>query len=255
MSAPLAHPEHFPVPEDGLWEARVDLAAALRWSARLGYQEGVGNHYSLSVSGDGSRFLLNPNGRHFSRVRASDLLVIDGADDGTARRPDAPDPTAWAIHGAMHRSRPDARCVLHVHPKYATAVASLKDSSIPPICQNTMRFYGRVACDGGFGGMGLGDEAERLPGTLGDNRVLMMGNHGVMVVADGVAQALDELYYLERACRNLVLAYSTGRPLRVVSDEVAEKTARQWEDYPQAAELHFREIKAILDEEEPDYRE
>lgn len=256
MSVPVTtQQESFPEPGDSIAQARVDLAAAFRWTARLGHNEGVANHFSLAIDEAGSRFLLNPNGRHFSRIRASELLEIDSGDADTSRRPDAPDPSAWAIHGAMHRSRPDARCVLHLHPKHSTVLASLEDSSIPPIDQNTMRFYNRVACDDGFDGMGLGDEAERLPGTLGDKRILVMGNHGIMVVADSVAQAFDDLYYFERACETLVTAYSTGKPLRVVSHEVAEKTARQWENYTGAAELHFGEIKRILDEEEPDYRD
>ena len=89
---------------------------------------------------------------------------------------------------------------------------------------------------------------------LGDKPVLIMGNHGVLVVGPTVAQAFDELYYLERACETLVTAYMTGKKLRIASDEVAAKTARQWVEYPDFAENHFRELKAILDEEEPDYR-
>jgi ribulose-5-phosphate 4-epimerase/fuculose-1-phosphate aldolase len=89
---------------------------------------------------------------------------------------------------------------------------------------------------------------------LGDKPVMIMGNHGVLVVGPTVAQAFDELYYLERACETLISAYMTGRELRVASDAVAAKTARQWVEYPSFAENHFRELKAILDDEEPDYR-
>jgi len=239
---------------DTYWEQRVALACAFRWTARLGMHEAVANHFSLAVADDGSRFLMNPNGRHFARVRASELLLLDAHDQSTMERPGAPDPTAWAIHGAMHRNLPHARCVLHVHSRYATALAALGDSSMPPIDQNTMRFFGRVAVDDGFDGMGLGDEAERLSTTLGDSAVLILGNHGVIVVGDSVARAFDDLYYFERACETLVLALSTGRELRVASDEVARKTARQWQDYPDFAVNHFAELGAILDREEPDYR-
>lgn len=236
-------------------QQRIDLAAAFRWTARLGMHESVANHFSLAVNEDGTKFLINPNGRHFSRIRASELLLLDANDRDTMNRPDAPDPTAWAIHGALHRKVPHARCVLHVHSKYATVLASLKDSRILPIDQNTMRFFGRHAIDEGFAGMGLGDEAERMVDQLGDKPVLIMGNHGVLVVGPTVAQAFDELYYLERACETLVTAYMTGRPLRVATDEVAATTARQWVEYPNFAENHFRELKAILDEEEPGYRQ
>lgn len=236
-------------------EERIDLAAAFRWTARLGMHESVANHFSLAVSDDGTRFLMNPNGRHFSRIRASDLLLLDANDPETMERPDAPDPTAWCIHGAMHRRVPHARCILHVHSRYALALACLEDSSMPPIDQNTMRFFERIAIDDGFDGMGLGDEAERLPGVVGDKPVLLMGNHGVIVTGPSVAQAFDDLYYFERACETLITAYSTGRKLRIASDEVARKTCRQWIEYPAFADNHFRELKAILDAEEPDYRD
>ena len=241
--------------QDPHYNERIDLAAAFRWAARLNFNEACANHFSLAVSEDGSRFLMNPNSRHFSRVRASELLLLDACDPDTINRPGAPDRTAWCIHGAMHRNVAHARCILHVHPRYATVVASLKDSSIPPIDQNTMRFYERIALDDGYGGMGFEEESERLASLLGDKSILMMGNHGVMVTGPTVAQAFDELYYLERACDTLVHAYMTGKELRVASHKVAQRTCNQWLEYPEFAEGHFKELREILDEEEPSYRE
>ena len=240
---------------DPHYEARVNLAAVFRMTARLGMHEGVANHFSYAVSEDGSQFLINPNGRHFSNIRASDLLLLDAHDDSTMDQPNAPDPTAWAIHGALHRNVPQARCVLHVHSKYATILASIEQDNLPPIDQNTMRFYNRVSVDNGYDGMGLGDEAERLSTTLGDNKVLLMGNHGCLTVGESIAQAFDEMFYFERSCSNYINALATGKPLRVASHEVAEKTARQWESYSKAADMHLREVKEILDREEPDYRQ
>ena len=234
-------------------QQRIDLAAAFRWTARLNMHEGIANHFSLAVSDDGSRFLLNPYGRHFSKMRASDLLLIDANDPAMGARDDI-DPTAWCIHGAMHRNNPGARCIMHVHSKYATALASLKDSSMPPIDQNTMRFYNRIAIDDGFDGMGMGEEAERLSTVLGNKRLVIMGNHGVMVVGNTVAEVFDELFYFERAAETLITALSTGRELRIASHEVAEKTAQQFENYPDFAERHLAALKDILDSDEPDYR-
>jgi ribulose-5-phosphate 4-epimerase/fuculose-1-phosphate aldolase len=239
---------------NSFYEERCQLAAVFRWAARLNMHEAVANHFSLTIGGNSNQFLINPCGRHFARMRASDLLIVDANDPSTARQSDTVDPTAWAIHGAIHRNAPHARCVLHVHPKYSLALATLKDPSMPPIDQNTMRFYNRVAIDQGFDGMGLGDEAERLSRSLGDKTVLILGNHGVLVAAPTVAQAFDELYYFERAAETLITAYSTGRELNIVSHEVADKTMRQWLDYPgDSMELHLREIRAILDKDEPDY--
>lgn len=240
--------------DETIREARIDLAAAFRWTARLNMHESVANHFSLAVSDDGSKFLINPKHRHFSRIRASELLLLDANDPTTMDRPDAPDPTAWYIHGAMHRANPNVRCLLHVHPKYSLALACLKDPSMPPIDQNTARFYGRIAYDDGFGGMGLGDEAERLSTCLGNKSVLLMGNHGVMTTGRNVAEAFDELYYFERAAETVITALSSGRGLNVLPDEVAQKTCEEWQEYEDGYENHLREIRAILDEEEPDYR-
>ena len=236
---------------------RASLAAAFRWAARLNWHEGIANHFSLAVSDDGGQFLMNPAGRHFSRMRASELLLLDADDRDVMNRPNPPDRTAWCIHGAMHRQVPGARCILHVHPKFATVLSTLEDSQMPPIDQNTMRFFNRVSIDNGFDGMGLGDEAERLTTTLGDNSILIMGNHGVMAVGETIAKAFDELYYFERACETYITALMTGKPLRVVSDAVAEKTAQQWQDYIHRVGLgaaFLSEIRVILDREEPDYR-
>jgi ribulose-5-phosphate 4-epimerase/fuculose-1-phosphate aldolase len=251
----LPAPEPLPDP-DTLHALRADLAAAFRYFARLGMHESVANHFSLAVGAGGRQFLMNPRGRHFSRIRASDLLLLDADDAGSLDRPGAPDRTAWFIHSRIHRLVPAARCLMHLHPRHATALSALADSRMPPIDQNTMRFHGRLVIDEGFEGMGLSDqEGDRLAGLLQGGKVLLMGNHGVLVAAPTVAAALDEMYYFERACETLMLAYASGRPLRVVSDNVAATTAQQWADYGQLALDHLAEVKAILDREEPDYRE
>ncbi|MEZ5773360.1 MAG: class II aldolase and adducin N-terminal domain-containing protein [Hyphomicrobiaceae bacterium] len=239
------------------WEDRVDLACAFRWTAKLNMHEAVANHHSLAVSDDGRKFLLNPNGRHFSRIRASELLLLDADDADTMKQPGAPDATAWDLHSAIHRNVPGARCILHVHSKYSLALACLADSTLPPIDQNTMRFYNRIIIDDAFDGMGLGDEAERVSHAFRDNpgkTVMIMGNHGVMIIGPSVAWAFDELYYFEKAAETYITALSTGRPLRIASHEVAEKTCQQWIDYPGMGNLHFNELKSMLDTDEPDYR-
>ena len=237
-------------------EARIDLAAAFRWFARLGMHESVANHLSVAVSDDGARFLVNPRGRHFARIRASDLLLLDANDPTTMDRPDAPDPTAWHLHSRLHALLPQARCILHLHSKYATALACLADPSMPAIDMNTARFTGRVANDDAFGGMALSSaEGDRVAGLLGGGKtVLLMANHGVLVVGRTVADAFDELYYFERAAETLLTCYATGRPLRILPDAVARRTEAEWRGYGQLAIDHLAEVRAILDVEAPDYR-
>ena len=237
------------------WVERTDLAAALRWTARLDLHEGVANHFSLAVNDDGSRFLMNPNQVHFSRIRASDLLLLDADDREALERANAPDPTAWGLHGAVHRLCPQARCAMHVHSVYATVLACLADSTLPPIDQNTAIFFNRIAVDEDYGGLAFEEEAERCCALLADpsKKVLIMGNHGIMVIGRDVAETFNRLYYFERAAETYIKALWTQRPLRILSDEIAEKTAREIEQYPGQADRHFTELKAILDQEGSDY--
>lgn len=237
-------------------DLRIDLAAAFRWFARLDMHESVANHLSVAVSEDGSRFLINPRGRHFARIAAGDLLLLDANDPRTLEQDDAPDPTAWHLHARLHARLPAARCIMHLHPPHATALACLEDPTMPPIDMNTMRFFGRVALDREFAGMALCDgEGERVARLMDERHsVLLMANHGVLVIGPSVAAAFDEMYYFERAARTLLACYATGRPLRIVADEIAALTERQWRAYGQLAIDHLDNIKAILDLEEPAYR-
>jgi ribulose-5-phosphate 4-epimerase/fuculose-1-phosphate aldolase len=236
-------------------QLRVDLAAACRMAARFDWQEAVANHFSVATSADGRKFLMNPRWRHFSRMRASDVLLLD-AQAHMADSELPVDRTAWAIHGTMHAQLPSARCILHVHPPHATAWSCLADPQIKPVDQTSARFYRRVAIDTDYGGMAdTVAEGLRLTRALGDQRVLMMGNHGVLVVSDTVAEGFDTLYHLERACRTLLLAHASGQPLRVLPHDIAEKTALAWEQEGAQAAEHFEQMKALLDGEDRSYRD
>lgn len=244
----------FPAHETDEWKLRVDLAAAFRLAVLNDWHEAVANHFSVATDESGSRFLMNPKWMHFSRIRASDLLHLNANDPGALDQPDAPDRTAWCIHGRIHAMLPQARCILHLHPAYSTALAVLADPTILPVDQTSARYFNRVAIDLDYGGMADSDaEGERLARALGGKRRLMMGNHGVLVVAPTVAEAFDDMYYLERACKTLMLAYATGRPLSVLPDDVAEATAQGWDRYRDAYQAHFAEARRILDARSENY--
>ncbi len=237
------------------WQERVDLAAAFRWTARLNMHEGVSNHFSVSVNPEGTQFLMNPNQVHFSRIKASDLLLIDADDPSTLEGPDAPDPTAWGLHGGVHRACKHARCVMHVHSIYATVLASLKDSSLPPVDQNACIFYNRVVVDEGYGGLAFEEEGARCAEMLTDpkKKVMVMGNHGILVMGATVAETFNRMYFFERAAQNYIKALQTGQPLRLIPDDIAEKTAQEIEQYPEQDVRHLAELKAILDDEGSNY--
>ncbi len=236
---------------------RCDLAAAFRWTARLGMHESVANHFSLSVNEDGTQFLMNPNQVHFSLIRASDLLLLDANDPGTMEQPNAPDPTAWGLHGALHRLCPHARCAMHVHSVHATVLACLKDPVLPPLDQNAAMFFNRVAYDTEYGGLALDEEAERACSALEDpsKGVLVMGNHGVMIIGHTVAECFNRMYYFERAAETYIKALWTGRELAILSDEIAEKTAQETAEFGDLSNRFFSDIKTMLDRDGEDFRD
>lgn len=228
---------------------RVDLAAAFRIAAAFGWAESVGNHFSVATSADGKRFLMNPKWKHFSAINAYDLQHLDSEDDSVMQTESAPDTSAWTIHSKLHATIPKARCIIHLHTPYASALATLKDPALYPICGNTARFFGRVAVDLGYDGIANEDsEGERLTQLLSDNQnVLIMGNHGVLITGETISATFEDMYFFEKACQTLITAYSTGREINVLSDELATKTAQGWEPYAGMADAHFSQLKEQLD--------
>ena len=184
------------------------------------------------------------------------VLVEQNKIEEIKNNPELVDPTALNIHGTIHRKVPHARCILHVHSKYATALSTLKDPVLKPIDQNTMRFFNRVSTFNDFGGLGFEEESNKMASAIGNNSLLLLANHGILTVGQTVADAFDKLYYFERACETYITALSTNAELNVVDSKIAEKTAQEWENYPvNMGQQHLDEIKKILDKEDMSYRE
>jgi ribulose-5-phosphate 4-epimerase/fuculose-1-phosphate aldolase len=143
---------------------------------------------------------------------------------------------------------------MHTHMPHATALTTLAGGRLEWISQTSARFYDNVAYYDDYNGLALDDaEGDRIAEALGGKRVLFLANHGVIVTGNTVAQAFDDLYYLERVCQLQVLAYQTGRPLRHLTDDMMRKTARQMATDQQSAPDHFAALKRLLDRDEPDY--
>ena len=233
--------------------AKVDLAAALRAAALYGYNEGVDNHFSLAVPGRDDRFLLNPFGPHWSELSASDLITVDL--EGTVVEGDgAWEQTAFMIHRGVHQARASARCVLHTHMPYATAVSVTRGGLETAISQNSMYFHGHVISLE-YGGLAdAADEGLRIGNAVGEGvNVVILENHGVLVIGETVAEAWHRLYFLERACQVQVIAQSTGQPLIRVSDQLAAHTAGQFARDSGNPPALFAAVRRQLDRENPGY--
>jgi ribulose-5-phosphate 4-epimerase/fuculose-1-phosphate aldolase len=223
-------------------ELRRDLAGALRLAAKAEMNEGICNHFSVVVPGKAERYLINPYGIHWAEMTSSDLLMIDGDGiilEGTGEV----EASARNIHIAGHRANPRHQALFHVHMPFATALTMVEGGQLAMAHQTAARFHGRIAYQG-FGGVALtAAEGERLAQAQKDNchaDVIFLDHHGVTVGAPSCAVAFDELYYLERPCRQQVLALSTGLPLKLIPDALVEQTAREWRQVlVYQAEKHF----------------
>ncbi|HET7429475.1 MAG TPA: aldolase [Gaiellales bacterium] len=239
---------------DPVTQAKVDLAAALRAAALYGLNEGVDNHFSLALPGSDDRFLLNRFGPHWSEITASDLITVDL--DGEVVEGDGDwEVTAFMIHRGVHLARPSARCVLHTHMPYATAVSMIEGGLDTRASQNSMMFHGRVVSLEYGGHADASDEGNRIGDAVGDDTwVVMLENHGVLAIGETVAEAWHRLYFLERACQVQVLAQSTGRPLIQVSEELAARTAGQAAADANNPPTLFAAVRRQLDRESPGYQ-
>jgi ribulose-5-phosphate 4-epimerase/fuculose-1-phosphate aldolase len=239
-------------------QARIDLAACYRLGDRFGLNEGIDNHLTMLVPGYSDRFLLAPFGLHWSEVRARDFLVIDF--NGKVLSGTGPvEPTALYIHLPVHRMARRARCVLHTHMPYATALGMLENPRLEMAVQSALGFYEDIAYDENYNGLAFDQaEGERMARVLGEKSVLMLGNHGVLVIGETVPQAFERLYFLERAAQAQVLALSTGRELKVIPDSVVRSTLQQFAGGSEVgghdrAVLHFDALKRLLDRSAADY--
>jgi ribulose-5-phosphate 4-epimerase/fuculose-1-phosphate aldolase len=232
--------------------ARGDLAACFRMAARLGLQEGICNHFSAILPGHPDLFLVNPYGLSFAEVTASSLLVCDW--EGNVLEGDGvPEATAFHIHARLHKHKPQARAAFHTHMPYATALSMIEGPPFVWAGQSSLKFYGRIAVDEKYNGLAL-DEAEgdRIAATVGDANIVFMKNHGVMVLGASIAEAWDDLYYLERAAQVQLLAMSSGRPLLPIPDEIAQRVATQIAaGQSESARLHLESVKRVLEREDP----
>lgn len=208
------------------WRARVDLAAAYRLAAASGWDDLVYTHLSCRLPGRDDAFLINAFGQAFDEITASGLLIIDTAGrviDGSGRRAN---PSGFAIHGAVHRARADAHCVIHLHNPATVAVSALA-CGLLPLSQHALRFWSDIAYHD-YQGLAL-DEAEQAQITveLGGRRAMLLRNHGSLVCGRNVAEAFVLMHTLDTACRIQLQAMACGTELVVPPDDVLARSHAQ----------------------------
>ena len=241
---------------DAVRQARIFLAAAHRLAVFHELDEGIDNHFTVTLPGADDRYLILPFGLHWSEARASDMIVFDESGATLEGKGDV-ERSAQCIHAPIHRIT-GAKVVLHTHQTWAVALYMLKGNRLLPASQSAADYHGQVAYDDHYAGTAdVLEEGERLAALLDGKQVIFMKNHGVLVTGDTVAQAYRRLYKLERVCRAQVLAMSTGQPLQLLSEDVIRLVqVTHPEDRHSRAErerLFFEAMMRVLDREMPGY--
>jgi ribulose-5-phosphate 4-epimerase/fuculose-1-phosphate aldolase len=234
------------------WRLRCDMAAVFRIAARHGWNEQIGNHNSLMLPGDQPLFMINPRGWLFQELTASSLIVCD-LDGRVLRGKGELRKVAFHIHARIHLRNPRATCVLHVHPRYLTALSLIEGGTLALSHHNNLLLNDRIAYDpDGLEPVMHDAEGDRIAEALGDKSILVMANHGVSVVGPTVHDAFDELFIAERTCMYQFTALSAGGTLKTLPDRLRRRHLGPWGEKIDAR-LHLDAWRRVLDREEPDY--
>ncbi len=251
MSSAFVRPARFSAEE---WEARVKLAAAYRIFAHLGWEELIYNHISLRVPGPEHHFLINPFGLHYSEVTASNLVKVDLEGNAVGHSDWPINPAGFTFHGAIHATVPDAHCVMHVHTTPTLAVCCQEDG-LSFTNFYAAQLWGQVAYHDFEGITVHRDEGARILASAGNKPVLLLRNHGPVVLGRSLAQAFNLMWLVQRACEVQVASQGMG-PLRPIAVSALEKCVRDSLNFnPQygAGEDSFAAMQRLVDRSNPGY--
>ncbi len=250
-TAPPAPPSHATVEEERL-HRKQRLAAGFRLFARYGFDEGIAGHITVRDPELADHFWVNPYARHFATLRVSDLVLVD--HDGRVVEGDAPvNVAAFVIHSQVHAARPDVVAAAHSHSPYGRAWSAL-GRPLDPITQDSCAFYGDHAVFDDYSGVVLDlEEGKRIAHALGDNKAVVLRNHGLLTVGRSVDEAVWWFVSMERSCHVQLMAEAAGQPVPIDA-ETAQLTHGQvgtadkgWLNFQPLYDLIVREQPDLLD--------
>jgi ribulose-5-phosphate 4-epimerase/fuculose-1-phosphate aldolase len=234
------------------WQARIDLAAVYRLVAHYGWDDVIYNHSSMRVPGEERKFLMKRHELLYTEVTASNLVKVSMDDDldesAGVNRP------GFTLHGGVLSARPDVNCALHVHTELGMAIAGLK-SGLRMVSQQAIRFHRRVGYHAYEGITEDFGERARINAALGNNRALIMHNHGLLTVGKSVREAFVLMKHLLEAADIQLKMEATGAELIEIPPEICEKTARQYEKHDSGrGSADWPASLRMLDRIDPSYR-
>jgi len=228
------------------WETRQDLAAFYRTIPYFGWDDLIFTHISAKVPGTDDEFLINPYGFLFDEITASNLVKVNLKGKILSDTNNFINPAGFTIHSAIHESREDAHCIVHLHSNDGVAVASLKDGLLP-LSQTGMLVRSQIAYHDYEGVALFEEEKDRLVKDLGEARLMILRNHGTLALGKNVAEAFTNIYFLEKACSYQVRALSGNLELNYPSEESIETTRQQGEGREMAAALLWPAVKRKME--------
>jgi ribulose-5-phosphate 4-epimerase/fuculose-1-phosphate aldolase len=241
--------------QEAEWRQRVDLAACYRLVSLFGWDDLIFTHISARVPGPEHHFLINPYGLLFEEVTASALVKIDINGRKVVDSPYDVTPAGFTIHTAIHATRADATCVLHLHTRNGVAVAAQAEGLLP-LSQHSIFVLGSLAYHNYERVALVDDEKPRIARDLGDKHHLILRNHGLLTVGETVADAFLHMYFLETACAIQVLAQAGGGPLIRIDPTIVDGGAAQLRQVTRGAlgALSWPALLRKLDRLDPSYR-
>src|SRR5579883_1742506 len=236
------------------WEARVDLACAYRLFDHFGWHSLIYNHITLRLPGTDRHFLINPFGLMYREVTASNLLKVDIDGNKLVPSPWEVWEAGYVVHSSVHRTREDVTCVMHTHTTAGVAISCQADGLIP-LDLTSMLFTNRIAYHDFEGITTNRDECERIARDLGDKKVMILRNHGLLTCGATIADAFQEMYQLEQACRIQLAAQSSGAKLNLPPASVGNKTATQSESEGMSKlnQLQWNAMRRWMEELDPSF--
>ena len=234
------------------WKVRVDLAAMFRLTNMMGWDDTVWNHITARAPGTDHTFFMHEMGLLYEEVKASNLIKVD-EHGKVLEGPEKANTAGFIIHSAIHLNHPNAKFVFHAHPPSALAATALKDG-IPHLVQDSSMLYGKVGYHEWEGLSINKDERVRIAENMGDNKVLIMKNHGLLTVGATAGEAFMNMYYAIRMCEVAIQATSSGLPLERATEEMWKLSQKQYDLFSPG----LNEWPALLrrcDAKDPSYKE
>ena len=235
------------------FDLRIELAAAYQLIDKFNLSDLISTHISVRLPDKKNHFLLNPFGKMFHEIKASNLVEVDLEGNVFGDSKGSINPAAFFTHSAIYMARDDLNCVFHTHSRYGVAVSAL-ECGLLPISQFAMQFYDRVAYLDYEGTFITSNDRIRIGKTLGNKPVMFLRNHGLLTTGRTIAEAFIRTFYLERSCEVQILAQSSGEKLVVPPKSICELSAQQ-QNSDNLGQLEWVALLRMLEQESPSYKD